>query len=276
MAFFSTNQNLFSVVLLIFTTSFLFLATELVTSQKTVSFNITNFITSKSNFSLQGSSVVLSNGIVSITNPGDPNHVVGRILHYTPVPIWDNTTGNVANFITSFTFKVVDYNNMEPASGLVFILTPPDRANIPGNSVGGNLGVVDGNNAHNQFVGVEFDTSSSGSWDPKYRHIGIDVNSLISLKTVKWNRVSGALVDVTITYDNLSKTLNVVVYYPDGTFTTIAQVIDLKEVLPHTVRIGFSAATTTGARQLHHLHAWSFKSNLDTTTPNNIASFSAI
>jgi len=276
MAFFPTNQNLFSVVLVIFTTSFLLLATEPVTSQKTVSFNITNFSTSKSSFSLQGSSAVLPSGVVTITNPGDPKNVVGRILHYTPVPIWDSTTGNVASFITSFTFKVVDYKNMKPASGLVFILTPPDRANIPGNSVGGNLGVVDGNSPHNQFVGVEFDTGSSGSWDPKHSHVGIDVNSLISLKTVKWNRVSGALVDVNISYDNLSKTLNVVVYYPDGTFTTIAQVIDLKAVLPDTVRIGFSAATTTAARQLHHLHSWSFNSNLDTTAPNNIASFSAI
>ncbi|RHN81331.1 putative concanavalin A-like lectin/glucanase domain-containing protein [Medicago truncatula] len=176
MAFFTTNQNLFSVVLLIFTTSFLLLETELVNSQKTVSFNISNFTTSQSDVSLQGSSVILPDGIVTITNPNDPTYLAGRILHYTPVPIWDNITANVASFITTFTFKVVDFKD----------------------------------------------------------------------------------------------------FSPDGTFSTIAQVIDLKEVLPHTVRIGFSAATTTGARQLHHLHAWSFKSNLDTTTTttsDNIASF---
>ncbi|GAU17896.1 hypothetical protein TSUD_330220 [Trifolium subterraneum] len=265
MAFFPTYQIFFSVVLVIFTTFLL-----LVNSQKTVSFNITNFSTSKSSISLQGASVILSDGIVSLTNPGDPNYVVGRLLYLTPVPIWDNTTGNVANFITSFRFKVVDYKNLQPASGFVFHLVPQDKANIPSNSVGGYLGVVDSQSANNQFVGVEFDTVSP--WDPKYNHVGIDVNSLISLKTEKWNRVSGSLVDVNISYDSSSKTLNVVVLYPDGTFSTIAHFIDLKEVLPATVRIGFSAATTTGARQLHHIHSWSFSSNLETTSAN-IASF---
>lgn len=274
MAFFTTNQNLFSVVLLIFTTSFFLLETELVNSQKTVSFNISNFTTSQSDVSLQGSSVILPDGIVSITNPNDPTYLAGRILHYTPVPIWDNITANVASFITTFTFKVVDFKDFSPGSGLVFHLLPLDQNYLPNNSDGGYLGVIDSKNAFNQFVGVEFDGVSP--WDPKYTHVGIDVNSLISLKTVKWNRVSGALVDVNISYDNLSKTLNVVVSYPDGTFSTIAQVIDLKEVLPHTVRIGFSAATLNTTRQLHHIHSWSFKSNLDTTTTttsDNIASF---
>jgi hypothetical protein len=85
--------------------------------------------------------------------------------------------------------------------------------------------------------------------------------------------VSGSFVDVNISYDSLTKTLDVVVKYPDGSFSTIAQVIDLKQVLPPTVRIGFSAASTNEARQLHHLYSWSFHSNFDTTSANNIASF---
>jgi len=163
---------------------------------------------------------------------------------------------------------------------IIFFLTPTDKANIPQASNGGNLGVVDDNNAYNQFVGVEFDTYSNW-FDPEDKHIGIDVGSLISLKTVKWNRVSGALVDVNISYDNLSKTLNVIVSYPDGTFSTIAQVIDLKAVLPDTVMIGFSGTSSvstnsTEIRQRQYIHSWSFKSNLDTTKTtisDNIASF---
>jgi hypothetical protein len=275
MAFFPTNQNLFSVVLVIFTTSFLLLATELVTSQKTVSFDITNFSNSKSIISLQGSASILSNGILDIANPTDPNYLAGRALYSAPVPIWDETTGNVASFVTSFSFRVHDYQKFVTSDGFVFFLVPQDRANIPSNSTGGNLGIVNENSAYNPFVGVEFD-SYANRWDPKYTHVGINANSLISLKKIKWNRVNGALVDVNISYDNLSKTLNVVVSYPDGTFSTIAQVIDLKAELPNTVRIGFSAATSRGAGQLNNLHSWSFKSNLDTTTPNNIASFSAI
>ncbi|KEH43376.1 legume lectin beta domain protein [Medicago truncatula] len=244
MAFFPTNQNLFSVVLAIFITSFLLLATELVNSQKTVSFNISNFYNSQSIISLQGTY---------------DKYGSGRALYSTPVPIWDKTTGNVASFVTSFTFQVSNFKNFYPGSGFIFFLTPTDKANIPPTSYGANLGVVDDNNAYNQFVGVEFDAFS-----------------------VKWNRVSGALVDVNISYDSLSKTLNVIVSYPDGTFSTIAQVIDLKAVLPDTVRIGFSGTSSsvgtnlTQVRQLQYIHSWSFKSNLattKTTISDNIASF---
>ncbi|RHN81329.1 putative concanavalin A-like lectin/glucanase domain-containing protein [Medicago truncatula] len=247
MAFFPTNQNLFSVVLAIFITSFLLLATELVNSQKTCR-------------------VFLHSGILLISNPAYDKYGSGRALYSTPVPIWDKTTGNVASFVTSFTFQVSNFKNFYPGSGFIFFLTPTDKANIPPTSYGANLGVVDDNNAYNQF----------------YKHIGINVGSLISLRTVKWNRVSGALVDVNISYDSLSKTLNVIVSYPDGTFSTIAQVIDLKAVLPDTVRIGFSGTSSsvgtnlTQVRQLQYIHSWSFKSNLattKTTISDNIASF---
>jgi hypothetical protein len=270
MAFFPKNQNLFCVMLVILTT-FLLLATELVNSQKTVSFDITNFSTTKSSVSVQGSTLIRSDGFVSLNTPGDHDHLAGRLLYVTPVSIWDSNTGNVASFITSFKFKVLDIQKLPPASGFVFHLVPEDKANIPNNSAGGYLGVVDSQNANNQFVGVEFDTVSP--WDPPYNHVGIDVNSVLSLNTVKWNRVSGSFVDVNISYDSLTKTLDVVVKYPDGSFSTIAQVIDLKQVLPPTVRIGFSAASTNEARQLHHLYSWSFHSNFDTTSANNIASF---
>ncbi|WJX60731.1 hypothetical protein P8452_45906 [Trifolium repens] len=260
MAFFPKNQNLFCVMLVILTT-FLLLPTELVNSQKTVSFDITNFSTTKSSVSVQGSTLIRSDGFVSLNTPGDHDHLAGRLLN----------TGNVASFITSFKFKVLDIQKLPPASGFVFHLVPEDKANIPNNSAGGYLGVVDSQNANNQFVGVEFDTVSP--WDPPYNHVGIDVNSVLSLNTVKWNRVSGSFVDVNISYDSLTKTLDVVVKYPDGSFSTIAQVIDLKQVLPPTVRIGFSAASTNEARQLHHLYSWSFHSNFDTTSANNIASF---
>ncbi|KAK2372631.1 putative bark agglutinin LECRPA3 [Trifolium repens] len=271
MAFFPTNQNLFCVMLVILTT-FLLLATELVNSQKTVSFDITNFTNSESSVSLQGAAVITRDGLVSLT-PTDNEHV-GRLLYLTPVSIWDSNTGNIASFITSFRFDVVSFLDLPPASGFVFHLVPEDKADIPSNSAGGYLGIVDSQNANNQFVGVEFDTVSP--WDPPYNHVGIDVNSVLSLNTVKWNRVSGSFVDVDISYDPVSKTLNVVVKYRDGTFKTFDQVIDLKQVLPPTVRIGFSAAITTDAHQFHNIHSWSFHSNLDTTTTttsaNNIAS----
>lgn len=128
----------------------------------------------------------------------------------------------------------------------------------PSNSAGGNLGVVDGKNAFNRFVGVEFD-SYVNEWDPNLARVGIDVNSLISLKTEKWNRVSGSLVKVTITYESLTKTLSV--SWSNGNIgpmiSTVSQVVDLKAVLPEVVRVGLSA-TTTEKRETHDIHSWSF------------------
>lgn len=69
-------------------------------------------------------------------------------------------------------------------------------------------------------------------------HIGIDVNSLISLKTAKWNRVDRSLVRVNIIYDGPSRTLSVAATYSNGEIATVSQVIDLKAMLPEKVRVG--------------------------------------
>ncbi|MCI54471.1 lectin, partial [Trifolium medium] len=51
----------------------------------------------------------------------------------------DIATGNVASFVTSFSFKVEDYENLGPADGLIFFLAPPDTQ-IPLESDCGYLG----------------------------------------------------------------------------------------------------------------------------------------
>ncbi|KAJ1403271.1 Legume lectin, alpha chain, conserved site [Sesbania bispinosa] len=252
----------FSLLFVIFTTFFLLLARN-AESAKAISFNFTKFSAGQSSITLQGNAEILSNGILALTSRANASWNTGRALYTTPVPIWDNTTGNVASFVTSFSFIVQDYEGFKPADGIVFFLAPPDTV-IPSNSTGGFLGIIDGNNAFNQFVGVEFD-SHTNEWDPDSAHIGIDVNSLISLKTVEWKTVSGFLVKVSIIYDSLSKTLSVAVTNKNGRISTVSQVIDLKAVLPQKVRVGLSATTADG-RQTHDIHSWSFTSTLETTT----------
>ncbi|XP_057732321.1 putative bark agglutinin LECRPA3 [Arachis stenosperma] len=267
------NPKPFYVVLAI---CFLFLANNnKVNAAKVTSFNFTKFSTSNPSITLQGSSEILGNGVLALTNRENPVSNTGRVLYATPVTIWDKATGNVASFVTSFSFVVEDAEgDYISADGIIFFLAPQDTE-IPNNSSGGFLGVVDSSNALNQFVGVEFDTYTN-EWDPDSAHVGIDVNSLISLKTVKWNRVSGSLVRVSIIYDSLSKTLSVSVTNKNGRITTVSQVVDLKAVLPEKVRVGLSATTTTGGVEAHDIYSWSFTSNLETTTSstmNNIATY---
>ncbi|MED6163437.1 hypothetical protein PIB30_079904, partial [Stylosanthes scabra] len=129
------------------------------------------------------------------------------------------------------------------------------------------LGVSDTNGA-GQFVGVEFDTWSNTEYnDPPNQHVGIDVSSVISIKTVPWNRVSGAVVKVPVIYDSSTKILSVAVANENGgDITPIAEVVDLKAKLPERVKVGFSAAGSRGGRQRHLIHSWSFTSTLSTTT----------
>ncbi|XP_013459895.3 putative bark agglutinin LECRPA3 [Medicago truncatula] len=232
--------------------------TEPVTSQKTTSFDFQNFTSGQSDLIMQGSTAILPNGVMALTNPTNPN--TGRVLYSNSVPIWDRTTGHVASFIASFSFVVEDYQGYMPADGIIFFLASHDTV-IPPNSGGKYLGVVDGQNAFNQFVGVEFD-SYANQYDPKYPHIGIDVNSLISRRTTTWNKVSGSLVKVNIIYDPLSKQLMVASTNNNGPISTIAHAVDLKAVLPENVKVGLSASITSNGRQTQHIHSWSFTSTL--------------
>ncbi|XP_058763818.1 non-seed lectin-like [Vicia villosa] len=265
MAFYRTNlptQELFFLVLVVF----VLLATN-INSVQALSFSFTKFSPRNPAITLQGDAQILSNGVLALTNstplpPSITLPTTGRTLYTTPLTLWDNVTGNVASFVTSFSFAIANAEGRSPTDGLVFFIAPKDTV-IPDNSDSLYFGVVDSKTSVNQFVGVEFDLYSN-SFDPYNRHIGIDINSLISTKTVKWNWVSGSLTKVTIIYDSPSNALTVVVTYANGKISTISQAVDLKAVLPNIVRIGFSATSINGAA--HNIHSWSFRSNLEKTT----------
>lgn len=271
MAFYRTNLPTHELVLgMIYTTFFLLLATN-INSVQSLSFNFTKFTpnlkTFPSGIAFQGDAQTLNNGVIALTKPmrlpsGTTIPSTGRILT-PPVSLWD-TAGNVASFVTSFSFYIRGYGSV-PTDGLVFFIAPQNTV-IPPNSESEYLGVVDSKSSYNQFVGVEFDLYAN-SYDPNIYHIGINVNSLISLKTVNWQFASGSLTNVSIAYDSSSNTLSVVVTYANGTFSTIAQIVDLKTVLPNKVRFGLSGASITGFK--YDIHSWSLTtSNLKTTTSN--------
>ncbi|CAK8573006.1 unnamed protein product [Lathyrus sativus] len=269
MVLYHTNlptQALFSLLSFVF----LLLATNL-NSAQALSFNFKRFTPGDSKITLQGDAQTFANGVIALTKssplpPGQYFTTVGRALYTTSVPLWDSATGIGASFVTSFSF-IIDTTKGPITDGLIFFIAPPGTL-IPKNSTTPFLGVVDSGSSINRFVGLEFDVYSN-SWDPNTRHIGINLNSIISTKTVEWNLVSGSLTTVTIIYDSPSNTLSAVVTHENNQIFTIAQVIDLKAVLPNTVQIGLSAATLTG--ESYNIHSWSFTSNLETTTTSSVS-----
>ena len=96
--------------------------------------------------------------------------------------LWDASTGRLTDFNTEFSFIIKAVDTTSPLHGdeLSFFIAPFE-SNIPNNSSGGYLGLLNPEFAltpsRNQIVAVEFDNYKN-PWDPVSNHVGIDVNSI--------------------------------------------------------------------------------------------------
>ncbi|KAM3354622.1 hypothetical protein ACQJBY_025374 [Aegilops geniculata] len=201
------------------------------------------------------------------------NNSVGRAFLTTPMPLWDTVTGELARFTTSFTFQI-KVSNATTGDGLTFFLGRYPSSSIPNvirDMGGGNLGLfnkIAGTVAtgDDRAVAVEFDTFFNDNFDPSGSHMGIDVNSIVSQvytnTTVPGrNLTSGFLMSCQISYGNDTKILAAVLQIGDVTYRVNTSV-DLRQLLPSVVAIGFSGATGD-AVELHQIMSWSFNSTLD-------------
>ncbi|MED6195837.1 hypothetical protein PIB30_041627, partial [Stylosanthes scabra] len=198
-------------------------------------------------------SILLDGEDSSISGKPLPNHS-GLAGFYGPVRIFNNQTGQVADFTTEFTFTVTTNHTQPHGDGFTFFLASLDFE-FPDNSSGGFLGLFNNetafNTSANKVVLVEFDTFMN-YWDPPYStypHIGIDVNSIRSVATAEWEMDSepdGAIGKAVISYGSSSKQLSVIVSYSNSTVpvTTLSYTVDLVNALQSEwVLVGFSAST---------------------------------
>ncbi|KAF8711615.1 hypothetical protein HU200_029068 [Digitaria exilis] len=195
---------------------------------------------------------------------------VGRVAYAHPVQLRDNATGKANSFTTAFSFaiSVTDENNK--GDGMAFFLgNYPSKQ--PPNSQGGALGLCTGfcakqTTGEDRFVAVEFDTFTN-TWDPNrtYDHLGIDVNSIVSVSNVSLPIFSlNGTMSARVDYNGSTGVLNAelqfgprpMFYGATPTYNVSAKV-DLASVLPEQVAIGFSAATGSSI-ELHQLLSWSF------------------
>ncbi|XP_058734643.1 lectin [Vicia villosa] len=254
--------SFYAIFLSILLTTLLFFK---VNSTETTSFLITKFSPDQKNLIFQGDGYTTKE---KLTLTKAVKNTVGRALYSSPIHIWDSETGNVANFITSFTFVIDAPNSYNVADGFTFFIAPVDTKPQTG---GGYLGVFNSKDYDKsiQTVAVEFDTFYNAAWDPsdKERHIGIDVNSIKSISTKPWKLRNGEKANVVIAFNAATNVLTVSLTYPNSleeenvTSYTLSDVVPLKDVVPEWVRIGFSA--TTGAEYAaHEVLSWSFYSEL--------------
>nr|Q42372.1 RecName: Full=Bark agglutinin I polypeptide B; AltName: Full=LECRPA2; AltName: Full=RPbAI; Flags: Precursor [Robinia pseudoacacia]AAA80182.1 lectin [Robinia pseudoacacia]BAA04604.1 lectin precursor [Robinia pseudoacacia]BAA36413.1 lectin [Robinia pseudoacacia] len=260
------TQNSF---LLLLSISFFFLLLlNKVNSTGSLSFSFPKFKHSQPDLIFQSDALVTSKGVLQLTTVNDGRPVydsIGRVLYAAPFQIWDSTTGNVASFVTSFSFIIKAPNEGKTADGLVFFLAPVGSTQpLKG---GGLLGLFkdESYNKSNQIVAVEFDTFRNVAWDPNGIHMGIDVNSIQSVRTVRWDWANGEVANVFISYEASTKSLTASLVYPSLEKSFIlSAIVDLKKVLPEWVRVGFTATTGLSEDyvQTNDVLSWSFESNL--------------
>lgn len=226
--------------------------------------------TNDASFSSDSSRIVLTK---KDDNGKAQGHSVGQVSLSQPFIVYDGALGIVADFTIEFDFVVNRQASKAHGDGFTFFFVPTDF-NFPGGdtSGGGFLGLFTSTNPSQvPIVAVEFD-SFANEWDPnpvtQFCHVGIDVNSVVSVVTDPWlsdvapNGMTG---HATITYDSKAQELSVYVKY-DGSYRgmrddVLSYNIDLRSVLPEQVKIGFSAATGDLV-ETHDIFRWSVTSTL--------------
>uniref|UniRef100_A0A5B7BZ38 non-specific serine/threonine protein kinase n=1 Tax=Davidia involucrata TaxID=16924 RepID=A0A5B7BZ38_DAVIN len=216
------------------------------------------------NLTLLGDSY-LRNGVIGLTRElSVPSSSSGTVIYNYPIAFFDPESNTTASFSTRFSFSI---NNINPTSfgdGLTFFLSPDNQTL---GSPGGYLGLVNSSQlTKNKFVAIEFDTRLDLHFnDPNDNHVGLDIDSLVSIKTAdpllqEIDLKSGNMVNAWIDYENDQRKLNVFLSYSSSKPEKPLLMVDigLSDYLKEFVYVGFSASTE-GSTELHLIESWSFQ-----------------
>ncbi|XP_062081476.1 probable L-type lectin-domain containing receptor kinase S.5 [Humulus lupulus] len=204
--------------------------------------------------------------------PNGYNNKSGRIMYHKRYKLWSTESQNddvIASFNTNFVINMYRNDNWEAGEGLTFLIAP-DLV-LPDQSYGRWLGLTNATTdgkPGNHFVAIEFDTKSQGS-DPIGSHIGLDVNSVVSNKTVLVDQFKPkANYSVWIEYDGVLKLMEVYMAI-DGDAKPekpiLSDKINLKDYVNQYSYFGFSGSTGDPAKQFNCVIRW--KLEIDDLNP---------
>lgn len=180
----------------------------------------------------------------------------GRVLLNKSFILWeDDGAGGVrvASFNSSFVINIFRVNNSTPGEGLAFLIAP-DLA-LPENSDGQYLGLTNSttdSNPENGIVAIELDTVKQ-EFDPDDNHMGLNIHSVISLKTVSLDDlgieiapVGGRNHMVWVHYDGSSTKMEVYMAEEGKAkpaTPALAAELNLKDLVREKSYFGFAAST---------------------------------
>ncbi|KAL8547729.1 hypothetical protein ACS0TY_007161 [Phlomoides rotata] len=182
----------------------------------------------------------------------------GRVLYSAPVRLWEQNTQ--ASFETTISFQITPLQSLA-REGMTFFIVPVNSTTTSGGS-GSNLGIYNAVIPGSAIFVVEFDLQPNIIHDPPYPHIGININSIRSQNTTRFDGATRTLVTARITYDVPTRMISVVATYGSRT-ATVSFAFNLKALLPQLVQVGLSASTSTGNLAVNYdAFTWHFNSTM--------------
>ncbi|KAG9135765.1 hypothetical protein Leryth_002488 [Lithospermum erythrorhizon] len=224
------------------------------------------------NITLSGDSHLRHKQISLTKDPNVPSLSSGSMVYNNPLPFFDRKrNASVAYFATMFTFRINNKKHSASGDGLTFFISAVPPAPTPtATGEAGYFGLVNAaQTSIGKFIAIEFDTKRDLVFkDPEGDHVGLDIDSLVSVKTAEPKNSgidlkSGALIYASIYYHNDQKKLQVYLNdapeVPDKTAMEVD--VDLSPHFEEQMFVGFSASSSNRSTELHHIKSWDFWMN---------------
>ncbi|KNA16286.1 hypothetical protein SOVF_090070 [Spinacia oleracea] len=188
----------------------------------------------------------------------------GRAFYFYPLQFLDPETNSSVSFTSHFSFSITPSSPSNPGDGIAFLITS-DLGLFSSRFT--HLGMPEFSlNSQESFFAVEFDTKFDPlTGDVNDNHVGIDVNSYISLVSDdgllgEVDLSSGKKINAWIEYRKSVKIVRVwVSYFPNKPLNPVVSAqIDLSKYMKESMYVGFSASNRDGSA-LHVIDGWEFK-----------------
>ncbi|KAF2598819.1 hypothetical protein F2Q68_00010378 [Brassica cretica] len=263
---------MFFKLLTIFFFSLLFQSLQ--SSSKTLNFIYDGF-PQRSYISIQGIAAVTPNGLLRLTNTTVQQ--TGHAFYNKPIRLKNSPNGTVSSFSTTFVFAIHPRIPGLSGHGIAFVIAPNTRLPYATPSqYMGLFNITSNGNKTNHVFAIELDTIRSTEFnDINDNHVGIDINSLTSVKSSPagwWDKkgqfnnltlIGSKPMQVWIDYNGRTHKINVMMgplneEKPKKPLVSIVR--DLSFVILQDMFVGFSSATGTVPAE-HYVLGWSFGVN---------------
>lgn len=245
-------------------------------SSETLNFTYNGF-PQRSDISIQGIATVTPNGLLRLTNTTVQQ--TGHAFYDKSIRFKNSPNGRVSSFSTTFVFAIHPRIPRLSGHGIAFVIAPNTRLPYAAPSqYMGLFNITSNGNYTNHVFAIELDTIRSTEFnDINDNHVGIDINSLTSVKSSVagwWDKegqfnnltlIGSKPMQVWIDYNGPTHTINVMMAplnEEKPKKPLVAIVRDLSSVILQDMFVGFSSATGSAtflggasrstAAKLHH------------------------